>query len=312
MGIPTGTTDKILMIRPVNFGFNTETAGDNTFQKVPEIGTTSSIQSQALLVFNTLTQKLISIGVDVLIVDDTQEPPTPDSIFPNNWISFHEDGTICLFPMYAKNRRLERKSTVLEAIHASFQIQRTVDLTSSELDDMFLEGTGSMILDRPNGIVYGSHSARTNENVLQNFATVMGFPKIIMFESHNSGKLIYHTNVMMCLGDKFVVICLDCISDPIEREYVKNTIQESGKEVVVITIDQMNNFAGNMLQVENILGQKYLVMSSRAYNSLTPEQIHKLEMFNQLVHSDLTTIEDIGGGSARCMMAEIYLHPKIN
>jgi len=254
---------------------------------------------------------LVANGVEVITVVDTPDPPTQDSIIPNNWLSTHANGTICLFPMYAKNRRLERKPNVLETIQRMFHVERTVDLTWFEAHKKFLEGTWSMALDRGNGLICASRSARTHEDVLKEFASQLGFSETVLFESHDeSGNLIYHTNVMMSVGHGYFIICLDAISDPAQREQVKTAIAASGKEVVSISKAQVNNFVGNMLQVQNVNGDKFLVMSSRAYKSLTDEQLRTLEKYNSLLHSDLTTIEDNGGGGARCLMAEIYLNKK--
>lgn len=308
----SGTTNHILMIRPVNFGFNKETAEDNVFQKKPGEDTTAdSVQSKALHEFDTLVSILRANGVEVLVIEDTINPPTPDSIFPNNAFSFHLDGTLCLFPLNAKNRRLERKPTVLERIKGNFRVEKTVDLTSYEREGLFLEGTGAMVLDRVNRIIYASRSARTNDIVLKDFASHLGFSKSIIFESYDeSGRMIYHTNVMMSVCDEFVLICLDAILDERLRKMVRTSIVETGKEVIEISLSQVNNFVGNMLQVRNTSGEKLLVMSCRAFHSLSDNQRQRLKNFNRILHSDLTTIEDIGGGSARCMMAEIFLKKK--
>ena len=292
------------MIRPVNFGFNAETAVNNAFQVA---GTDEAAQEKAAGEFDDLVALLRQNGVEVMVVNDTPEPHTPDSIFPNNWISFHDDGTILLYPMFAANRRQERKPQVLQQIKSHFAVQHTIDLSSYENDALFLEGTGSMVLDRDHNIAYACLSPRTNQEVLTDFCKKMQYRPVLFTSVDAKGQAIYHTNVMMCVADRYVVICLESIPNSNERTTVVNTIRETGKELIEITLDQMNHFAGNMLQVQNKDGEQLLVMSSQAYQSLTPVQIQKLNSYNRIVHAPLTTIETNGGGSARCMMAEIFL-----
>jgi len=300
------------MIRPVNFTFNAETAVNNAFQVA---GSDAGAQQKALAEFEGFVRLLRDNGVDVTVVDDTPEPYTPDSIFPNNWISFHGDAethrnaTICLYPMYAVNRRLERKPSVLEAISRKFHIDATLDFSSYEAEGVYLEGTGSMVLDRDNHIAYACLSPRTDKTVLLDFCAKMGYQPEIFAARDANGQDIYHTNVMMCVGDRYVVVCLDSLPIPAEQQHLSSTIRATGKTVIPITLDQMNHFAGNMLQVESKAGEKLLVMSSQAYASLTAGQIAQLESFNRILHSPLTTIETNGGGSARCMLAEIHLDP---
>ncbi|HMC87752.1 MAG TPA: arginine deiminase-related protein [Chitinophagaceae bacterium] len=301
------TTSHILMIRPVNFGFNAETAINNAFQVV---GNDARAQEKAKQEFDTFVQVLQQNGVDVTVIDDTPNPYTPDSIFPNNWISFHDDGSIILYPMFAVNRRLERKLSVIDTIAAKFSITKTIDLSHYESEHAFLEGTGSMVLDRQNKIAYACISPRTDYFILTDFCEKMGYAIGLFDAIDQKGEPIYHTNVMMCVADKYVVICMDSIPAQIEKEEVMETIKKSGKEIITISFDQMNHFAGNMLQVNNDKGELFLVMSSQAFNSLTNEQVQKLSAYNKIIHSPLTTIETNGGGSARCMMAEVYLPPK--
>jgi hypothetical protein len=298
------TTSHILMIRPVNFGFNAETAINNAFQVV---GNDARAQEKAKQEFDTFVQVLQQNGVDVTVIDDTPNPYTPDSIFPNNWISFHDDGSIILYPMFAVNRRLERKLSVIDTIAAKFSITKTIDLSHYESEHAFLEGTGSMVLDRQNKIAYACISPRTDYFILTDFCEKMGYAIGLFDAIDQKGEPIYHTNVMMCVADKYVVICMDSIPAQIEKEEVMETIKKSGKEIITISFDQMNHFAGNMLQVNNDKGELFLVMSSQAFNSLTNEQVQKLSAYNKIIHSPLTTIETNGGGSARCMMAEVYL-----
>jgi hypothetical protein len=294
------------MIRPVNFSFNAETAVNNAFQ-VADAGAGDQAQDRALAEFEGFVQLLRDNGVDVTVVQDSPDPYTPDSIFPNNWVSFHADGTVCLYPMYAVNRRHERKPGVIHAIAERFTIGRTLDLTAYEKNDLFLEGTGSMVLDRDNKTAYACLSPRTDRQVLFDFCQKLGYTAELFTAVDAGGQAIYHTNVMMCVADRYVVVCLDSVQDQPEREHLVATIRHSGKTLIPITLDQMNHFAGNMLQVHNENGEKLLVMSSQAYDSLTPGQVRQLEGFNRVLHAPLTTIETNGGGSARCMLAEIHL-----
>jgi hypothetical protein len=294
------------MIRPVNFGFNAETAVNNAFQLA---ATGGDAQRGALDEFEGLVTCLRDNDVDVTVIDDEPDPYTPDSIFPNNWVSFHEEGLVCLFPMYAANRRLERKPTVLAQLGETFHIGQTLDFSGYEREGLFLEGTGSMVLDREHKIAYACLSPRTAGKVLLDFCRQTGYAPEIFSAVDSQGRAIYHTNVMMCVADRYLVVCLDSVPDPAERQHLKDTIRSSGKELIPISLDQMNRFAGNMLQIHNNKGERLLVMSSQAYQSLTPGQIAQLSSFNRILHSPLTTIETNGGGSARCMMAEIHLPP---
>jgi hypothetical protein len=298
------TTSNILMIRPVNFSFNAETAVNNAFQVK---GQSEGAQEKALNEFNEFVAVLRNHGVNVTVVDDTPDPYTPDSIFPNNWISFHADGTVIYYPMYAVNRRLERKQHVIDTIRRLFEIKSQVDLSPYESKNIFLEGTGSMVLDRDYKIAYACLSPRTDKKVLEDFCKQTGFRGVSFRATDSNDKEIYHTNVMMCVADRYVVICLDSIKDKTEKETVIAAITSTNKEIIQISLHQMNHFAGNMLQVENNEREKLLVMSSQAYESLSGEQIEILSGYNKIVHSSLTTIETNGGGSARCMMAEIHL-----
>ena len=292
------------MIRPVNFGYNAETAVNNAFQVK---GSDDDVQSKALKEFDAFVDVLRQNGVDVTVAEDTIDPYTPDSIFPNNWVSFHNDGSVLLYPMYAVNRRAERKQHVLDSIETKFLIKKKIDLTLYEKENIFLEGTGSMVLDRENKIAYACISPRTNEKVLADFCKQTGYTSALFHATDGNGQDIYHTNVMMCVADKYIVICPDAVKDKQEKEKITDTIKQTGKEIIDISLDQMNHFAGNMLQIENQQGDKLLVMSTQAFESLTEEQKGKLESFNKIIHSSLTTIETNGGGSARCMMAEVHL-----
>ena len=302
------TTNTVLMIEPVAFGYNAQTAENNYFQ-VEQKG--ADTQSKALVEFNNFVEKLRNKGINVIAVKDTLEPHTPDSIFPNNWVSFHKDGKVVLYPMFAPNRRAERRMDILETLkNNGFKITEIDDFTASENENKFLEGTGSMIFDHDNKIAYGSVSLRLDEELFKEFCTKYGFTPVVFHSYQNAGDQrlpIYHTNVMMCVADKFVVICLDCIDDELEREKVQEVIKSSGKEIIEISEDQLQQFAGNMLQVQNSEEKKFLVMSQTAYQSLKPEQINSIEKYCEIIYSDLNTIEVNGGGSARCMLAEVFL-----
>lgn len=300
------TTDTVLMIEPVAFGYNEQTAVNNYFQVQQE----GNVQEKALREFNSFVEKLRSKGITVITIKDTISPKTPDSIFPNNWVSFHRDGKVVLYPMFAENRRLERRQDILEQIKSQFKVEEIIDYSASERDKRFLEGTGSMIFDHDNKIAYGSVSLRLDEDLFRKFCAEFGFRPVVFHSYQTAGEErlpIYHTNVMMCVADKFVVICLDCIDDELEREKVIETIKNSGKELIEISEEQMQNFAGNMLQVHNNSGEKFLVMSRSAYKSLKPEQVSTIEKYSEIIYSDLETIETNGGGSARCMLAEVFL-----
>jgi hypothetical protein len=292
------------MIRPVNFAFNFETAGNNAFQ-VKNDG--DDVQQRALTEFDDFVSLLRKNNVDVLVVEDTPHPHTPDSVFPNNWISFHNDGTLLLYPMFAPSRRAERKEHVLQKVYERFRISNKIDLSHYEKSNLFLEGTGSMVLDRENKIAFACLSPRTNKKVLDDFCNKMNYQPVTFTAVDSNGTPIYHTNVMMCVADRYVVICLDSIKNPEERARVTETIQKTGKELINVSYQQLNAFAGNMLQIESRAGEKILVMSTQAYQSLTEKQVQKLNSYNRIIHAPLTVIEANGGGSARCMMAEIHL-----
>ncbi|WP_407403525.1 citrulline utilization hydrolase CtlX [Chryseobacterium sp.] len=305
------TTDTVLMIEPIAFGYNAETAENNYFQ-VEQTG--ADIQEKALREFNAFVDQLRSKGIDVIIIKDTLDPHTPDSIFPNNWVSFHQDGNVVLYPMFASNRRVERREDIIDTIsEKGFVVKDIDDWSFSETQGKFLEGTGSMIFDHDCRLAYGSVSLRLDEQVFREFCSKYNYTPIVFHSYQTVGDErlpIYHTNVMMCVADRFVVICLDCIDKELERSKVIETIKNSGKEIIEITEEQMQQFAGNMLQVQNTEGTPYLVMSQSAYQSLNQEQIANIEKYNEIIYADLSTIETNGGGSARCMLAEIFLPKK--
>lgn len=306
-------TDTLMMIRPVSFYMNEQTAVNNYYQKKLEGLSNEQVQDKALSEFDGFVAKLRTAGVNVEVFDDTPDPSTPDSIFPNNWVSFHESGKVWLYPMYAINRRLERREDLLESLSEKFEIESVDGFLDWEMDNKFLEGTGSLILDRQNKIAYAAISERTNPDVLADFMEKTGYTVVsfIANQTVNGQRLpIYHTNVMMCLGESFAVICADCIDDQKERQRVIDSLEKTNKEIVYITEEQKGRFAGNMLQVQNATGDKFVVMSRAAFTSLTEEQKEQLSKHGQLLHSSLDTIEALGGGSARCMMAEVFLPKK--
>lgn len=307
----TQTTNSILMIRPVAFRMNEQTAVNNYYQKVLEGLTKEEVNAKAQLEFDTFVTKLRILGIQVYVVDDILSSNTPDSIFPNNWISFHENGDVVLYPMFAENRRAERREDVLDILEDNgFVINEIMDYTSAEEDGFFLEGTGSIVLDRVNGKAYCALSPRSDEELFIEFCEDFEYSPILFeaFQTVNGErKLIYHTNVMMCVGDTFAVVCAECIDDKKERKIVLDSLRGDGKEVILISEEQLNHFAGNMLELRGTDDRPYLVMSQSAFQSLTKKQIAQLEEHVTIVSSNLDTIEACGGGSARCMMAEIFL-----
>jgi hypothetical protein len=306
------------MIRPVAFRMNEQTTINNYYQKVLDGISPETVNAKAQAEFDVFVNKLRKAGVQVTVVEDTLEPNTPDSIFPNNWISFHENGDVVLYPMFAENRRDERREDILDILEdEGFEINQIMDYTAAEEDGIFLEGTGSLLLDRENGKAYCALSPRADEELMIEFCEDFEFTPVLFeaFQTVNlpdgkaggERKLIYHTNVMMCLGDTFAVICADCIDDKKERKMVLDSLRGDDKEVILISEEQVNNFAGNMLEVKGKNDKRFLVMSESAFKSLTKKQIAQLEAHVEIIHSSLNTIEACGGGSARCMMAEIFL-----
>ncbi|MDG5492424.1 citrulline utilization hydrolase CtlX [Psychroserpens sp. SPM9] len=304
------TTNTILMIRPVNFRMNEQTAVNNYFQEDLNLKN-AEINAKAQAEFDAFVEKLRAVGVQVIVEEDDKLMDTPDSIFPNNWVSFHENGDVGLYPMFAENRRRERRDEVFIRLESEgFKIENIIDYTSAEEEGVFLEGTGSLLLDRVNSKAYCALSPRADEDLFIEFCEDFEYTPIIFTANQTvDGKRlpIYHTNVMMCLAEEFSVICLDSIDDKKERKHVIKNLKSDGKTIIEITESQMHHFAGNMLQVQGHNGQRYLVMSKAAHDSLTPKQIATIESFCPIVSSSLETIETCGGGSARCMMAEVFL-----
>ncbi len=303
------STSNILMIKPLGFGFNKETSSNNYFQSTDNSYFKSDIINKANFEFDSFVKVLREKKVEVMVYNNEENP---DAVFPNNWFSTHKDGTVFLYPMFAKNRRSERKIEIFDSLvnDYSFKINNIENLSFHEFDQMFLEGTGSMVLDRLNHIVYASISERTSLKLLSSFCKRINY-KLIHFKSYHKvldkSPFIYHTNVMMSIATSFCIICLEAITDLYEKEIVVESLKKTGKSIIEISLNQINQFAGNMLEVKDVNNNKYLVMSTSAFNTLYKSQINKIREFTKIIHSPLDTIEKYGGGSARCMMAEIFL-----
>jgi hypothetical protein len=297
------------MIRPVSFQMNAETAVNNFFQKELKLSP-EDINLKAKEEFDGFVTKLREANINVFVFDDLLENRTPDSVFPNNWVSFHHSGNIALYPMFAQNRRRERRMDILEALEEKgFEFNEVYDYTQAEDEMVFLEGTGSLILDRDNRKAYCAISPRADEDLLMEFCEDFEYMPIPFVANQTvDGKRlpIYHTNVMMCVGEKIAVVCFDSIDDKKDKQLVSESLLDDNKTIIKITEDQMHQFAGNMLEVKSNAGKSYLVMSTTAYNSLSEEQINDIEKHMEILHSPIPTIETLGGGSARCMMAEIF------
>ena len=300
-------SNKILMIEPVAFGFNPETATNNYFQKE---STREDAQTQALAEFQNMVELLRSKSIEVIVIQDTLEPHTPDSIFPNNWISFHEDGTFVTYPMFAVNRRTERREDIIEYLYnRGFHASKRIDYSNFENNQIFLEGTGSVVLDRKHRRAYACLSPRTNRELFLRFCEDLGYKPIYFDALHQIGgdmRPIYHTNVMMAIGSTYAVICLESIVNQEQREMVGRELQTTGHDVIEITSEQMNRFAGNMLEIKALGGALYLCLSQSAYNALSEAQRTQLARHAQLLIIPIPTIEALGGGSVRCMMAELF------
>lgn len=308
------TTNTILMIRPINFRMNEQTAVNNYYQKVLDSLLPETVNVKAQREFDAFVEKLKAVGVNVIVVEDTKVPDTPDSIFPNNWISFHANGNIGLYPMFAENRRLERREDILNILEEKgFVINDIVDYTSAEDEDVFLEGTGSIVLDRVNRKAYCALSPRSDEELFIEFCEDFEYFPVIFnaYQTVNEERMpIYHTNVMMCIASNFAIVCLDSIDDKKEQKNVIKHLKDDGKEIISLTENQVNSFAGNMLQVIGNDSKEYLVMSASAHQSLTKNQTQNIEKYCKIVSSPIDTIEACGGGSVRCMMAEVFIPKK--
>lgn len=296
----------ILLIRPANFGYNAQTAVSNAFQnklEEPQDDLAKKVQQEFLAFEETLTEN----GVQVLVIDDTETPIKPDAVFPNNWVSFHADGTVILYPMQAANRQQERRKDIIDRIAQKFKISRVVDLSHYEKNNLYLEGTGSVIFDHVNKIAYACISPRTNPQIFLELCGLLQYQPVSFYALDQQGKEIYHTNVMMCVGEKFATICLDSISNPEEKKRVTDSLINTGHEIIDISYEQLKNFAGNMLELKSNSGKNIIALSQSAYQSLSAHQQKQLNKYSTLVPLPIPTIETIGGGSARCMIAEIFL-----
>lgn len=308
--MPTQTTSNILMVRPANFGFNPETAANNFYQK-RDNRDPQEINKIAQQEFDGFVGLLQEKGVNVVVVEDTEEPKKTDAIFPNNWFSTHEDGKVILYPMFSPNRRQERRKDIIEILmKKAYRISDIIDLTFFENDEQYLEGTGSLILDRTNKVAYACRSQRTHPIPLAYFGRIMDY-EIVDFDATQliSGKVspIYHTNVMMHIGTEIAVVCLDSIPLASEKLKVQEYLEKTGKKMIPITAKQKFQFAGNMLEIKNKDGGKLTVMSDTAYQSLGQVQVQTIQRYTDIVVPNIATIEKLGGGSARCMIAEIFL-----
>jgi hypothetical protein len=303
-------TSTILMVRPAAFGFNAETATNNYFQSNPDISK-EELQQNALVEFDNMVQTLRTHHINVLVIDDTKEPAKPDAIFPNNWLSTSPTGIVSVFPMYAPSRRTEKRDDILNQLAKEFIIRDVQDWSEYEAESRFLEGTGSMNIDYENKLIYACVSERTNISVLEKYAATNGFQAIVFLATDKNGMPVYHTNVMMALGEDFCVLCEEAIEEEWELIAVRQLLESTNHAIIAITRDQMHSFAGNVLQVKNTIGEKYLILSQAAFNSLRKEQKQMLEAYAVLLPIAVPTIEKIEGGSVRCMMAEIFLEKKV-
>jgi len=304
------TTNNILMIRPANFGFNEETAESNAFQSTIEDKSSKEIQLLALQEFDAFVEKLRAYSINVIVIEDTPKPIKRDAIFPNNWVSFHESGIVVTYPMMAEIRRRERRTDIIELLKEDYIVDKEYSFEAYEEKEQYLEGTGSMVLDRRRKIAYASLSDRTNIKVLEKFAVLSNYQKVIFHATDESGLPIYHTNVMMSICETFVVICAECISSEVERNMLIKQLEATDKKILYITMEQVRAYAGNMLQVSQADGKSLVIMSEQAFRSLTPEQIMMLKGESDFLYASIPTIEQIGGGSVRCMIAEVFLPEK--
>ena len=298
----------IFMVRPKHFRFNEQTAASNTFQERDGHVFAEKISDKARMEFDMLIKQLQDAGVNTYIFDEVPNANTPDAVFPNNWISFHPDGRVVFYPMLAPNRRIERRQDIAERIARDFEVLEIIDLSKYESQGKFLEGTGSIVFDHVHKVAYANSSPRTSPELFRLCCAHLGYRPILFHASDRQGMAIYHTNVMMNLGDGLAIVCLEAMP-PSDAKLVAHSLKETGHEIVDISLDQMEHFAGNMIQLAGAVG-KILLMSSGAFQSLTTAQVRRLEKSNHLLRADLTTIEKYGGGSARCMVAGIHL-PKI-
>ncbi len=299
----------ILMVRPAAFGFNEETAANNYFQFNPGLSKVE-LQQKALAEFDRMVLKLRENDIDVIVIDDSRDPPKPDAIFPNNWLSTSPGGTLFVYPLYAPSRRTEKRDEILEQLAKEFDVKDVQDWSEFEAEGRFLEGTGSMVMDHDNKLIYAAISERTNISVLEKFSATNGYQAIVFLATDRNGRPVYHTNVVMALGESFCVLCEESIDEEWELIAVRQLLESTGHTIIPITRDQMHQFAGNMLEVINQKGENILVMSQTAFNSLRKEQKEMLEAYARLLPVDVPTIEEVEGGSVRCMMAELFITRK--
>ncbi|MBK8504480.1 MAG: amidinotransferase [Saprospiraceae bacterium] len=299
-------TDTIMMVRPSHFGFNSETAMNNAFQKNKGDIDPGEIQRLALAEFDGFVEKLRAAGVNIVLVADTEYPQKTDAVFPNNWITTHANGAIVTYPMQSKVRRKERREDVVEMLMKEYKFDRRYSLEQYESKELYLEGTGSMILDRVKKVVYACMSIRTDPTILDKFCALTGYERVVFVAKDRNGQLIYHTNVMLCLGRHFAVICLQSIKNEDEQKHVVDKLERSGRKIIDISFDQMEHFAGNVLEIRDLKGHSHVVMSDQAFGIFTESQKEALAEFGRILHAPLHTIESYGGGSARCMIAEIF------
>lgn len=297
------------MVQPAAFGFNEETAANNYFQSNPGIDK-KQLQQKALAEFDNMVQTLRQHDITVWVIDDTSEPAKPDAIFPNNWLSTSPSGTVAVFPLYAPNRRTEKRDDILDQLAKRFVVKEVQDWSEFEAEGRFLEGTGSMIIDYDNQMIYACVSERTSLSVLEKYAATNGFQAIVFLATDKNGMPVYHTNVVMTLGEGFCVLCEEAIEEEWELIAVRQLLESTNHSIISITREQLHSFAGNMLQVQNKKGEKYLVLSQTAFDSLRKEQKQQLEAYSTLLPIAVPTIEAVEGGSVRCMMAEIFLQEK--
>lgn len=297
----------IFMIRPAAFSFNEQTAANNFFQSNNTVTDQAPLQQKVLSEFDNMVQLLVDHDIEVLVIEDTPEPAKPDAIFPNNWFCTFPSGELCVFPMYAPNRRTEKRDDIVQWLAENFRITNLEDWSEYEAEGRFLEGTGSMVIDHAHRIIYACISERTNATVLEKFAAAHNCTAITFHAVDLKSRPVYHTNVVMCVGDRFAVICGDAIADETERIAVTQLLESTGHEIISISLEQMHAFAGNMLQLMNTHGDRFIVMSQTAWDHLQPPQRKKIESYAKPLVIAVPTIEQVEGGSVRCMMAEIFL-----
>lgn len=299
----------VFMVRPASFGFNEQTAKSNSFQQASDLEE-KQLQQQALLEFDAMVQTLRDNAIEVLVFEDTKEPRKPDAIFPNNWLSLHEDGKLILYPMLAPNRRVERRPEFVKMLRDKYKIQDIIDYSDRERQQEIVEGTGSLIFDHVNQIAYASRSERTSEKLVREICTALHYTPILFDAVDEAGNPIYHTNVLMCVGERFAILCLDAIRNEEDQDLILNSLAATGHKVIAISYAQLNAFAGNMLEVKNVQGEPFVLLSQTAFNSLLPGQIDAITHFADLLPINIHTIESHGGGSVRCMVGGIHTAKK--